>query len=101
MNALNISVIDEYQSDSHTSYPRTDGSVDSNDARSVVDTLSQYITDIERQNTTHSGDNSQSVMSQDTVTEMDVVTEPRTEPHAEGEISPAVQKDKKGKICSY
>ena len=101
MNALNISVIDEYQSNSSTSYPRTDDSVDSHDAHPVVNTQSHYSTDIERQNTTHSGDNSQSVMSQDTVTEMDVVTEPRTEPHAEGEISPAVQKDNKSKICCY
>ena len=101
MNSFTISVIDEHQSDSHTSYPRTDGSVDSHDAHPVVDTLSQCSTDIDRQNTRHSEDNSQSVMSQDTVTEMNVVTEPRTEPHAEGEISPAVQKDNKSKICSY
>ena len=101
MVAFTISFIDEYQYDSHTSYPRTDDSVDSHDARPVVNTQSQYSTDIDRQNTRKSGDNSQSVMSQDTVTEMEVVTVPRTEPHAEGEISPAVQKDNKSKICSY
>ena len=101
MNDFNISVIDEHQSDSRTSYPRTNGSVDSHDAHPVVNRESPYSADIESQNTTNSGDNSQSVMSQDTVTEMNVVTEPRTEPHAEGEISPAVQKDNKSKICSY
>ena len=48
MNALNISVIDEYQSNSSTSYPRTDDSVDSHDAHPVVNTQSHYSTDIER-----------------------------------------------------
>ena len=56
MNAFNISVLDEHQSDSHTSYPRTDGSVDSHDARPVVNTQSQYRTDIDRQNTRKSGE---------------------------------------------
>ena len=101
MNSFNIFVIDEHQSDSRTSYPRTDDSVDSHDARPVVNTQSQYSTDIDRQNTRKSGDNSQSVRSQYTFGEMDVVTETRTEPHTEGEISPAVQQDNKSKICSY
>ena len=96
-----ISVIDEYQSDSRTSYPRTDDSVDSHDSRPVVNTQSPYSADKDSQNTTHSGDNSQSVMSQDTVSEMEVVTEPHTETHTEGEISPAVQQHNKSKICSY
>ena len=96
-----ISDIDEYQSDSHTSYPRTDDSVDSHDARPVVDRESQYSADIESQNTTQSGDNCQSVMGQDRVSEMDVVTEPRTEPHSEGEISPAVQQDNTSKLRIY
>ena len=108
MNDFNISVIDEYQSDSRTSYPRTDDSVDSHDARPFVDRESPYSADIKSQNTIHSGDNSQSLMSQDTVLEMDVVTvphiephtEPHTEPHREGEISPAVQQHNKSKICS-
>ena len=94
MNAFNISVIDKYQSDSHTSYPRTDSSVDSHDAHPVVNTQSQYSADIESQNTTHSGDNSQSLMRQDTVLEMDVVTEP----HKEREISPAIQQDNTSKL---
>ena len=98
MNALNISVIDEYQSYSRTSYPRTDDSVDSHDAHPVVNTQSHYSTDIERQNIRQSGDNCQSVMSHDTVTEMDVVTELHTEPHTEREISPAVQQDNTSKL---
>ena len=96
-----ISDIDEYQSDSRTSYPRTDDSVDSHDAHPVVDTLSQSSTDIDRQNTTHSGDNSQSVMCQDTVSEMEVVTEPSAETHSEGEISSALQQHNISKISSY
>ena len=67
----------------------------------MVDTLSHYSTDIERQNIRHSGDNSQSVMRQDTVSEMEVVTEPHTETHLEGEMSSAVQQHNKSKICSY
>ena len=91
---FDISVIDEYQSDSRTSYPRNDDSVDSHDARPVVDRESQYSADVESQNTTNSGDNSQSLMGQDTVLEMDVVTEP----HTEREISPAVQQDNTSKL---
>ena len=94
MNALNISVIDENQSNSRTSYPRTDDSVDSHDAHPVVNTQSHYSTDIERQNIRQSGDNCQSVMSHDTVTEMDVVTEP----HTERETSPAIQQDNTSKL---